>query len=202
VPQPKPIDEFLYCSTPEAWIEAAVVQEAVLLVDHGNCEKKAASTAMNLIYRYVDYPDLMMRMSKLAREELRHFEQVLGWIKQRGYAYETLSPARYAGELRKLVRTYEPARLVDLLICGAVVEARSCERFQALAPRLEPELARFYEGLCESEARHYRVYLELAAKVAAPDDNLEQRIDLFLSRDQELIESADEDFRFHSGVPA
>jgi tRNA-(ms[2]io[6]A)-hydroxylase len=102
------------------------VSSCVRMTDHANCEKKAAGTALNLLFRYSNDTTLMDWLSRLAREELRHFEQVLAIMKKRGLSFRTLSAARYAGGLRELVRTHEPARLVDTLIAGAFIEARSC----------------------------------------------------------------------------
>jgi tRNA-(ms[2]io[6]A)-hydroxylase len=193
------INEFLLCDTPSSWTESVAANLPVLLVDHANCEKKAASTALNLMYKYVDRPELMMKLSKLAREELRHFEQVLAILKKRDIPYDYVSPARYAGELRRTVRTYEPARLVDILIVSAIVEARSCERFEAMMEQLDEELAEFYGSLLKSEARHFNIYLDFASEVGG---DIDDRVDHFLAIDRELIESPDPDFRFHSGVPA
>jgi tRNA-(ms[2]io[6]A)-hydroxylase len=195
--------QFLYCATPEAWLDAAASNLDTLLIDHANCEKKAAGTALSLMYRYIDQDRLLMRLSKLAREELRHFEKVLGIMKARGVLYRHVTPSRYAGALRKPVRTHEPARLIDTLIVGAIVEARSCERFNALAPRLEQPLADFYRGLEASESRHYEVYLNLAQTQAADPSGapLESRIAMFLDLEATLIQGADPDFRFHSGIP-
>ena len=194
------INKFLFCSTPSSWLEAAKQNIPTLLIDHANCEKKAASTALNLIYRYVDKPKLLLQMSKLAREELRHFEQVVTLINKRDLDYTQLSSSRYAGELRKSVRTFEPARLLDTLIVSAIVEARSCERFASLAPLLEDDLSRFYSELLKSEERHFRVYLDLAETISE-EFPLGERIEFFLEEDCRLIQTEDADFRFHSGVP-
>ncbi len=194
------INDFLLCKTPDAWIDAALDNLPILLMDHANCEKKAASTALNLMYRYVEYPDLLQQLSRLAREELRHFEQVLDIMQGRGIHYEQISSARYAGELRSEVRTFEPARLIDILIVSAIVEARSCERFSRLVDVLEPELADFYGSLLKSEARHFRVYLDFAEEFA--EGKIEDRVAHFLALDKQLIESEDDAFRFHSGAPA
>ncbi len=115
------IHEFLPCATPAAWIAWAQQNPVLLLVDHANCEKKAASTALNLMYRYVEHPRLLHKLSRLAREELRHFEQVLAIMQRRGIDYPQLSASRYAGELRRAVRTHEPGRLVDTLLVGALI---------------------------------------------------------------------------------
>ena len=194
------IHEFLLCTTPDSWVEAAVKNIDLLLVDHANCEKKAASTALNLMYRYVDNFDLLNKMSKLAREELRHFEQVIAIMKKRGVPYVQIPAARYAADLRKPVRTFEPARLVDTLIVGAIIEARSCERFEKIAPHLDDELKAFYLSLLKSESRHFNDYLALAKKASGSAEEVEERVQLFLAREKTLIESNDEEFRFHSGV--
>jgi tRNA-(ms[2]io[6]A)-hydroxylase len=191
------INDFLSCRTPQAWIDNALENQDLLLIDHAHCEKKAASTALSLMYRYVDNVDLLHKMSRLAREELRHFEQVLALMTTRGVSYGHLTPARYAAGLRVAVRNTDPGRLVDLLVVGAIIEARSCERFSALAPYLDAELSSFYNGLLKSEARHYRDYLALAeqANGGAVDD----RVAVFLAIEQQLIEQPDSEFRFHSG---
>lgn len=194
------IQSFLHCSTPAAWIERATQELPVLLIDHANCEKKAAGTALNLMFRYVDRLDLLNKMSRLAREELRHFEQVLGFMKKRGIEYLPVSSSRYAQGLRKEVRTSEPGRLVDTLIVGAIIEARSCERFASLAPHLDGELGEFYVSLLKSESRHYQDYLKLARQYSSED--IEQRVQEFLAIEADLIQSPDSEFRFHSGVPA
>lgn len=193
------INDFLLCKTPDPWVEAAPVNLPILLMDHANCEKKAASTALNLMYRYVEYPELLQQLSRLAREELRHFEQVLDVMADRGIEYEQISSARYAGELRKEVRTFEPARLIDILIVSAIVEARSCERFERLVHVLDQELADFYGSLLKSEARHFKVYLGFAETLA--EGSIDDRVEWFLAKDRELIESQDQEFRFHSGCP-
>lgn len=192
------INEFLLCPTPDAWIEQALDNLDLLLIDHANCEKKAASTAINLMYRYVENYELLNKMSRLAREELRHFEQVISYMENRGIEYVQLTASRYAAELRKPVRTHEPAKLVDTLIVGAIIEARSCERFEKLAPHLDGELKKFYLSLLKSESRHYKDYLSLAKK--ASDGNILDRVKIFLEREKNLIQSKDTEFRFHSGV--
>ncbi len=188
--------------TPDVWLEEASDQLVVLLTDHANCEKKAASTALNLMYRYVEYPELLESLSKLAREELRHFEQVLRLMRDRGMAYEQIASSRYAGALRKLVRTHEPMRLLDLLVMSAVVEARSCERFGRLCEVLDCELADFYGSLLKSEARHFENYLKFAEKIDAPVGEVATRLEVFLEADAELILTPDDQFRFHSGIPS
>jgi len=179
---------------------------------------------LQLMFRYPEDEELARIMSKLAREELRHFEQVQRIMQQKGIADRKQSAARYASELRSHVRNCEPGRLVDILITGAFIEARSCERFAALAPLLDDELAKFYTGLLESEGRHYQQYIRLAKQrwlINPPEESqkknqnrnsdasgqqdleadFEQRVNWFRAVEQALIERADKDFRFHSGVP-
>lgn len=191
------INAFLYCETPQAWLDDAVDHIPLLLIDHANCEKKAAGTAMNLMYRYVDNYELLNKMSRLAREELRHFEQVIAIMKKRCIEYPHIEAAQYAGKLRKPIRTSEPYRLVDTLIVGAIIEARSCERFAKVAPLLDEELQNFYWSLLKSESRHYQDYLKLAKKAAG--ENIDERLDVFLSLEKDIILSESEEFRFHSG---
>lgn len=194
------IKEFLPCETPDEWIAEAIKNQPILLIDHAHCEKKAASTAMSLMYRYVDRPEMLTKMSQLAREELLHFELVLEIMRQRDIQYDHLSPSRYASGLRNLVRTHEPARFIDILITGAFVEARSCERFAKLAPHLDEELAKFYRSLLRSEGRHFKDYLALAQLYS--EEPIDDRVNLFAATEQELIQSPDPEFRFHSGIPA
>lgn len=194
------IPQFLACSTPGAWVEAALADQETLLIDHKNNEFKAASTAMALIAKYNQQLDLINFMSRLAREELVHHEQVLRIMKKRRIDLRPVSASRYASGLRKLVRSHEPHKLVDTLVVGAFIEARSCERFEALVPHLDEELGKFYGGLLKSEARHFQGYLKLAYQYGEARD-----VDAVVARvreaERELIESPDTEFRFHSGVP-
>ena len=217
---------FLPCPTPKEWIDEAARPEnlPVLLIDHANNELKAAQSAMTVIGRYrtgsfqagrrgepvegkkgefqltmQDQLELLNKMSRLAREELRHYEQVLAIMARRDIPYSHLGAGRYAGRLSAAIRTFEPGRLVDTLIMGAFLEARSCERFSALAPWLDDELAKFYRSLLKSESRHFQDYLMLAEAInGAPIDD---RVALFARIEQEAIESSDGEFRFHSGKP-
>jgi tRNA-(ms[2]io[6]A)-hydroxylase len=194
------IQSFLLCPTPRAWVTWALQNPQILLVDHANCEKKAASTALNLMFRYVDNHGLLNKLSRLAREELRHFEQVIAIMKARGIEYPQLTASRYATSLRQLIRTYEPARLLDTLLIGAIIEARSCERFAVIAPELDAQLGAFYRSLLRSESRHFSDYLKLAVEVGTQQE-VDQRLPALLVRERELIEAPDGEFRFHGGVP-
>ena len=194
------IHDFLGCRTPHAWISAALADQQTMLIDHKNCEFKAASTALSLMAKYNTYVDLLNAMSRLAREELVHHEQVLRIMKRRKIGLRPVSAARYASGLRKVVRTHEPYKLVDTLVVGAFIEARSCERFEALVPHLDEELGKFYFGLLKSEARHFQGYLKLAYQYGEACD-VDQAIERVRAVERELIESPDTEFRFHSGIP-
>lgn len=194
------IHDFLGCRTPSAWVETALKNQETLLLDHKNNEFKAASTALMMMGKYGHLYELANRMSKLAREELVHYEQVLKILKGRGIPISHLTASRYAGSLHKEIRKEEPYRLTDTLVVGAFIEARSCERFEAVVPFLDAELAKFYSGLLESESRHYQGYLKLAYLYGEASD-IEQAIERFRELERVLIESPDKEFRFHSGVP-
>jgi tRNA-(ms[2]io[6]A)-hydroxylase len=243
----QPINAFLQCPSPQAWIDEAIKPENLpnLLRDHANCELKAAQTAMLLLRRYAvdqqssdallawlkpyedfvyrkvgngDFSDyinlskklisksdfehgdeLISKMVLLIKEELHHFQQVWEIMQSRGITYNNLTASRYARGMMKHVRTHEPAKLSDTLICGAYIEARSCERFAKLAPYLDEELHQFYVSLLRSEARHFQDYLTLAKNIAATDIN--ERVTRLGHVEAELIQSDDPLFRFHSGNP-
>lgn len=144
--------------------------------------------------------DLVDKMVLLIKEELHHFSQVLEIMQARQIRYKKITASRYAKGMIREVRTHDPATLIDKLICGAYIEARSCERFAKLAPFLDDELNRFYVSLLRSEARHYQDYLTLAQQIAS--DDISERVAHFGRIEAELIQSPDSEFRFHSGVPA
>jgi len=201
VPHLDAIRNFLGSETPPAWVEAAVANAPLLLLDHKNCEYKAASNAINLMAKYQERLELINAMSRLAREELVHYEQVLKILKARAIEIVPLSASRYAAGLRKLVRRKEPGMMTDILLISAFIEARSCERFGAVAPHLDAELSKFYSGLLASEARHYQGYLKLASLYGDADD-IAERIEIIRPVEQALVSDPDTEFRFHSGPPA
>lgn len=240
-----PINAFLKCPTPQKWINEAIKAEnlPILLVDHANCELKAAQTAMLLLRRYAvdkesgeallawlkpfedfvyrkvgdgdfshqvnlskklisksDFEhgdELIAKMVMLIKEELHHFQQVLEIMQSREIEYGNLTASRYARGMMKHVRSHDPVKLVDTLICGAYIEARSCERFAKVAPYLDDELNKFYVSLLRSEARHFQDYLSLAEKIS--HESIATRVTFFGEKEAELISSIDEEFRFHSG---
>ncbi len=190
----------LAAATPREWVDAAVADLPTLLVDHANCEKKAASTAMALIFAYPEDRSLAVALSRLAREELKHFEQVERLMKKLDVQYVRMKPGRYASELRKLVRTHEPKRKLDLMIVHALIEARSCERFRLLSKHLPTEVRELYAALERSEARHFELYLDFAQREFDAEE-IETRLALISAREAELATSPDTELRFHSGPP-
>lgn len=199
---PHPIAKFLDTETPQAWIELASKRLPEMLLDHANCELKAASTALGFLYRYPDRTRLAQRMSRLAREELRHFEQVRSIMEEMDIPFERLTASRYAGGLREAVRAEEPYKLLDLLLVGALIEARSCERFAALAPHLPAKLGKFYSGLLASEARHFEHYIAFArSECGIDEEEIDARLDELKQIEAKLISEPDPQFRFHSGPP-
>ena len=189
--------EFLDCRTPQLWFQQANEHLRELLIDHANCEKKAAGTALSLLYRYVDRSHLLQTLSRLAREELRHFEQVHKLLTSYNITYAHLSSSRYAAGLRSCVRSAEPDRLIDILLTGAVIEARSCERFLGLSEVLPQDLGDYYRRLLTAEARHFRQYLSLAKRYARTP--FDEKLEEIRARDAVLICAEDAEFRFHSG---
>ncbi len=190
----------LRAATDPRWFAMAAARWQELLLDHANCEKKAASTALALMFAYPEDREAGQRLSRLAREELRHFELVQQKLQELGVPSRRLSPSRYAEGLRKAARRQEPQRRLDLLLIGALIEARSHERFVGLIPRLPAPLAEFYATLAAAEARHVGLYLRLAARGAAAPQ-IERRLAELAAVEAELATAPDAQFRFHSGTP-
>jgi tRNA-(ms[2]io[6]A)-hydroxylase len=176
----------LVCPTPDSWVEAAVANWRQLLRDHAGLEKKAASTALALMFSYAEDRGLAVALSRLAREELRHFEQVERMMAQLDIPHVRQRPGRYASGLRSRVRTCEPGRKLDLLLCSALIEARSAERFRLLAPRLPQPVALLYQQLERSEARHLESYLRFA-QAAAPGTVWRTRLTELAEHEAQLV---------------
>jgi tRNA-(ms[2]io[6]A)-hydroxylase len=191
--------DILQAPTPEEWVHAAAHHWRELLNDHAQCEKKAASTALALMFAYPEDRRLGAALSRLAREELRHFEQVQKLMMALEVPFERQRPGRYAPALRVSLRSADPGRKLDLLLIGALIEARSCERFGLLAPRLPAELGGFYGQLAGSEARHFEQYLELAQGSGAPQ--WRERLHELAACEAHLATAPDTQLRFHSGPP-
>ena len=194
---PESAASILRAPTPPAWVEDALGHLPEILQDHANCEKKAASTALALMFAYPDDRALATALSRLAREELRHFEQVARAMTALKVPYVRQRPGRYAQRLRGAVATCDPGRKLDLLLMGALIEARSAERFALLAPRLAPPLARLYGDLAGAEARHYTLYLGFA-RDAAPQE-WAARLAALALHEAQLATEPDVTLRFHSG---
>ena len=194
-----PILEYLKCPTPDAWVHQALDKQEVMLLDHAANEMKAAQSAMTLMGKHPAKLDLLNKMSRLAREELVHFEQVLKILKKRGIVYRPIKSSGYALNMARHIRREQRENLVDTLIVGSIIEARSCERFAKIAPLLDEDLSKFYLSLLKSEARHYQDYLDLARQYS--DEPIDERVELFLELERDYIQSPDPRFRFHSGLP-
>lgn len=194
------VNDFLKIKTPLEWLEYAAKHIPLLLIDHAHCERKAAATAINFISKYPEKKELVEIMSPLAREELLHFEKVMQIMLRKGIQFSPLQPSGYATQMHKQVTSRDMIqRLCDQLIIGAIIEARSCERFHAIIPYLEDQdLVKFYSTLIKSEARHFEDYLRLA-KLYGGD--IENRLNIFLSLENSFILATDTVFRFHSGIP-
>jgi tRNA-(ms[2]io[6]A)-hydroxylase len=184
--------------TDPGWVEIALSDLDELLLDHAHCERKAAGMALRLMFRYPDRPFLHDPLSRLAREELAHYEEVLRVLAARGGSMRRQRPSPYAGRLYHCVRSAEPERLVDTLLVCALIEARSCERFQLLADAIaEPSLRALYKGLLASEARHHGSYLELAVQ-ASDESSARARLLELAEREAEIIADPSPMVRMHA----
>lgn len=188
----------LSASTDAAWLARALANMEAILVDHAHCEKKAASTAVSMLFRYTEHAVLLAPLSALAREELAHFELVLEHLERRGIPFTRQEPSPYASRLLEIARHGEPQRLLDTLIVMAFIEARSAERMKLLAENLaDAELAALYRGLLASEARHHATYLDLA-RALFPKDEVSRRVDEIAVHEARVIASAPEEPRIHN----
>jgi tRNA 2-(methylsulfanyl)-N6-isopentenyladenosine37 hydroxylase len=186
----------------ESWVRAAAADVETLLVDHAHCEKRAASTAVRYLFKYPDWPALVGAMSRLAREELVHFERVLKELEARGVPFRGLPSGNYAAELFARMRADDArARKVDELLCCALIEARSHERFVRLqAAVADARLARFYGELAEAEARHGEIYVELATEAAAGDAAaVAARLEELAAAEAEIVARPGQPIRMHAG---
>lgn len=179
----------LKAPTDASWLAQVDENLEEILIDHAHCEKKAAGTAMNLIFHYVENIELCREMTEIVNEELEHFHMVIELLEKRGIRFRRLKPSQYGNRLHELVRKSEPERAVDRLLVAGLIEARSCERFQALAEHVDdPELAKFYQSLFESEARHHTTYTRLAHHFAAEEVVLRRLEELYEAEAQIMAE--------------
>jgi tRNA-(ms[2]io[6]A)-hydroxylase len=189
----------LMSKTSADWLPRVEAHLDEVLVDHAHCEKKAAGAAIKLLFSYPHHRFLQEPLAELARDELAHFQEILGVLERRGIRYETLKPSPYGMALHALVRRDEPDRLLDILLISALIEARSCERFQILAEGLvDPELADLYASLLASEARHHGIYVELAAGLV-DRDQIDARLTVLSQAESVIISQPCEWVRVHAG---
>lgn len=184
--------------TSKDWIDQAIRHIDLVLLDHANCEKKAAGNALSLLFRYPANGRLVETLSPLAREELQHFERVHRHLQRLGIPIKPLSAAPYAGRLNQHLRRSEPEHLLDTLLVAAIIEARSHERLGLLgihAP--DPELRQFYLWLAAAEERHWQLYLDLALE-QFPADQVQERLDTLLQVEAEILSSLHPEPRVHS----
>lgn len=192
------LDLELASRTSEDWIDQAIRHIDLVLLDHANCEKKAAGNALSLLFRYPANGRLVETLSPLAREELQHFERVHRHLQRLGIPIKPLSAAPYAGRLNQHLRRSEPEHLLDTLLVAAIIEARSHERLGLLgihAP--DPELRQFYLWLAAAEERHWQLYLDLALD-QFPGDQVQERLDTLLQVEAEILSSLHPEPRVHS----
>ena len=188
----------LKTTSSQRWLDQVTANVPELLIDHAHCEKKAAGTAMNLLFAYVENVDLCRAMTEIVQEELSHFHMVLDILAAREIPFRKLSPSSYGRKLNDLVSKQEPRRAVDRLLVAGLIEARSCERFGLLRDHLpDKQLADFFGGLFESEARHHSTYVRLA-KSFASDDEVCSRLEELSDAEAAIIAEGDDVPRMHS----
>ena len=172
---------------PETWIEQVRANLPAVLVDHAHLERKAATAALNM-EKYVELFDQVSVLNSIAIEELQHFELVLGLLRQRGIAFGPPKRSPWISGMMHALRKGRAHQAIDHLVICALIEARSCEKFQILSRELrdlDPELAKFYGSLVESEGNHYATYLIMARHINEPETD--RRLDFFLKLDAKLI---------------
>jgi tRNA-(ms[2]io[6]A)-hydroxylase len=188
----------LRSTTSPQWIGQVHEHLDEILIDHAHCEKKAAGTAMNLIFAYVEQTELVRCMSEIVNEELEHFHMVLDELQRREIRFRRQQPSSYGRRLNDLTRSGEPHRAVDRLLVASLIEARSCERFALLRDHVgDARLSDFYGGLFESEARHHATYVQLARHFA-DEAAVQQRLLELAEAEAEIIRQGDTVVRMHS----
>lgn len=184
--------------TNPAWVELAISNLEAILLDHSQCERKAASAAINFMFRYPSNAKMVKELTKIAKEELEHFEQVNQWLEKRNIALRPLTPPPYGAKLKAQIRPTEPNRFLDSLLVSALIEARSHERLGLLAIHCpEADLAQFYQGLMASEARHYGIYWVLA-DTYYDREIVMQRLDELSIAESEILATLYPEPRIHS----
>ena len=181
---------------PPGWTAVALEDLHGTMSDHAHAEKKAALSALSLMSREPARSEMVASMAKLAREELRHLDQVLGHMRARDWELRRDLPDRYAGQLVGQRRTGGSGALVDRLLVAALIEARSWERLNLLGEALDVELGDFYAELARSEAGHYRLFVELATR-ECPDQDVGARMDELADVEADIITSLPHEARIH-----
>ena len=171
---------------PEPWLSAMMADLPAVLVDHAHLERRAATSALNL-EKYRALHGRVEELNAIAIEELQHFQMVLDLLKARGIPFSHARHSPWISGLMRSVRTGEHHQVIDHLVCAALIEGRSCEKFQVLSRALtgvDPELATFYGGLVESEGNHYATYLLMAR--AINEEETDRRLDVYLDVEAQL----------------
>ena len=162
----------LLSPTRPGWAELAAGKLEVFLPDHAVCEQQAALTALNLVAHYPEDDELVEAMSALAAEEVTHLRRLAKLLRRRGMHLMRRRPNPYVRSLRQhMVTESEPGMKVDRLLLGALIEARSCERFTcllAVVEKTDPEVAAILSDLGPAEKRHWEMFHRLAARGAEP----------------------------------
>lgn len=198
MPVAAPTIKFLVDPTRPAWIEQALANFDTILLDHAQCERKAAGVALSLINRYPSDRELINALTVIAQEELAHFAQVNQWLERRGVPLRPLQPPPYGAKLREQVRPTEPHRQLDIFLVSALIEARSHERLGLLAQHCpDPDLASFYRSLMASEARHYGAYWVLATG-RFPRPEVEARLAELAKAESAILATLHPEPRVHS----
>lgn len=175
--------------TDPRWADIATQNIDDILMDHAWCEQKAASNAISIIVKFPEYADLLDEMIQISMEEMSHFKMVVELLKKRGFSLNEKRRDPYVNDLRLFVKKggSRADQLVEYLLVGAMIEARSCERFKILTETLtDPELKRFYYDLMVSEAGHYTSFLKFAREIGGLEKT-NKRWDEFLEYEASLM---------------
>ena len=190
--------KWLKTSTSQSWLEQAIGHPLEILIDHANCERKAAGAAIQMMFRYLCEPGLAEVLSPLAREELEHFERVLEILKSRGRYLEPLQAPPYGSLLAKSIRKEEPLRMLDSFLVAGLIEARSHERMALLSLHSpDKELRALYAELLHSEARHFCLYWTLAEERFDKSETL-TRLNELAEVESKILSEIHHEPRMHS----
>ncbi len=186
--------------TDDGWFDRVRDHLDVILVDHCHLEKRAASNALNMIFRYTGKDSILRELSDVVQEEMEHFVMCLDLLEARDIKFIRLKPSPYAAKLKESIERQEPKAFLDQLLMAALIEARSCERFKILGDELEdidPELSAFYKDLVVSEARHHMLYTNIARQFY-PADEVKERLSELAAIEADAVASCTDAPRLHS----